>query len=264
MNKQFAATGVACLGSAALVAGCGGPSVSVNPQASTAQPSTSASPSASKVIVEATKKDVPTSWTPSKKDIKNKNVYLTFDDGPGPYTEGILKILRDNDAKATFFEIGVMIRTREDIVKKVAADGHAIGNHTWKHLNLTQHTDKEVRWQLNTTTKHIGSAMGPCMRPPYGATTKRVAKITKSLGLTQVPWNADVNDWKNPGVASIEATMRQVRPGTVILMHDGGGFREATTTALRLVLPELRMRGYHFLPVPVCVNAPGQTVSGTS
>lgn len=189
-------------------------------------------------------------WEPSS---SNKTVYLTFDDGPGPNTGDVLDVLKENDVKATFFIIGKMIRTREADLKRVYAEGHVTGNHTWDHANLAQMNEVQIDRQLNRSAREIGPQMGPCMRPPYGALDAEARKLTVSYGMTPVLWTRDTNDWK-PGASesSIKDVLQGIQPGDIVLMHDGGGDRTNTVNALREVLPKLKEKGYNFDVVPVC------------
>ncbi|NQU38285.1 MAG: polysaccharide deacetylase family protein [Actinobacteria bacterium] len=193
---------------------------------------------------------VPADWTPAAKD---KTVYLTFDDGPWYQTEDILDILQKNRVTATFFSIGKMIRTREAIMDRIIADGHAIGGHTWDHVDLTKQSDREVEFQLNRTAREIGSVQGPCMRPPFGAIDARVRAISVANGMTPIVWNVDTNDYQpQTSAADIAATLAAARPGDVVLLHDGGGDRSKTAAALAKELPKLVAKGYTFDSIPVC------------
>lgn len=188
-------------------------------------------------------------WSPSSGD---KTVYLTFDDGPGPNTQDVLDVLKANDVKATFFIIGKMIRTREADLKRVYDEGHVTGNHTWDHANLAQMNGAQVDRQLNRSAREIGSKMGPCMRPPYGALDGEARRLSVSYGMTPVLWTRDTNDWNKASEAAIANVLKGIQPGDVVLMHDGGGDRSNTVNALREVLPKLKEKGYKFDTVPVC------------
>lgn len=246
-------------GALLLLTGCSGISASSTPTPeglADAEPSASASatkkpkPKRTPTAVPA----VPADWSPSAKD---KTVYLTFDDGPWYQTEEILDILEENGVTATFFPIGKMMRTREAIMKRIVVDGHAIGGHTWDHIDLTKESDKEVRFQLNRTAREIGPVQGPCMRPPYGAIDGRVRALSVASGMTPILWNRDTNDYQ-PKTSSgdIAATLAAAQPGDVVLLHDGGGDRSKTAAALKKILPKLVARGYKFDSIPICRPAP--------
>ncbi len=190
---------------------------------------------------------------------KSKTIYLTFDDGPSTiYTPQILKILKNNGAKATFFVTGNQVTTREAIVRQIKADGHFIGNHTWSHPALTRLSTAGVNDQLSRARRKINEVggvgtVGNCMRPPYGAINGKVRKIAKRQHLTTVMWNIDTKDWQRPPVSVIKDRILSARTGDNVLMHDaGGGNRANTVSALAQALPILKRRGYNFAPVPVC------------
>ncbi|HAM21461.1 MAG TPA: hypothetical protein DCQ04_04160 [Actinobacteria bacterium] len=190
------------------------------------------------------------SWSPTSGD---KTVYLTFDDGPGPYTQKVLDVLKENDVKATFFIIGKMIRTREADLQRVYDEGHATGDHTWDHADLSRMNATEIDRQLNKSAVAIGPKMGPCMRPPYGALDGEARKLAVSYGMTPVMWTRDTNDWNKASESQIYNVLMGTKPGDVILMHDGGGDRSNTVAALRDALPKLKDKGYSFASVPVCL-----------
>jgi peptidoglycan/xylan/chitin deacetylase (PgdA/CDA1 family) len=180
-------------------------------------------------------------------------VYLTFDDGPWRDTNEILDILKANDVKATFFQIGKMIRTREATNERIWAEGHVIANHTWDHVDLATLGAGAITEQLQMTQDHIGPRAATCMRPPYGSLNAKARGIAQSFGLTPILWTRDTNDWARSATSgSIYSTLMRTVPGDVVLMHDGGGDRQATVDALREALPKLKAKGYHFGIVPAC------------
>ena len=175
-------------------------------------------------------------------------VYLTFDDGPGPYTPAILNILRATHSTATFFELGFRQAQYPTEADRIRAQGSSVGNHTYSHPNLTKLTPGQIQWQL---------AHGPhsrCVRPPYGASNLTVQRILSQLGLRQVLWSVDTRDWSRPGITHIvqAATGPHVRAGTVVLMHDGGGNRSQTVAALPQIITTLQHQGYVIRRIPGC------------
>ncbi len=246
------ATGVA-VASVAVLAACGATTSLDTPQS--VQPSTNGSAGDQTPVAGKAKAPVPEQWWG---DPKSNTIYLTFDDGPNTiYTPQILKILKDNEAKATFFVVGNQVTTREAIVRQIKADGHFIGNHTWSHPALTGLSTAEVNYQLSLARHKINGAggagtMGNCMRPPGGSTDDRVRKIAEQQRLTTVMWITDTGDWGQPPVSVIKDRILLARPGDIVLMHDGGGKRPNTVAALAQALPILKRRGYSFAPVPVC------------
>jgi peptidoglycan/xylan/chitin deacetylase (PgdA/CDA1 family) len=172
-------------------------------------------------------------------------VYLTFDDGPHPtYTPKILAILRKHGANAVFFEVGQNVSWYPSITRSLRSYGAKIGNHTWSHPDLTTLSTASVTWQLNKMESTLGYRPR-CVRPPYGATNSRIASIIANRGQRQILWTVDPRDWSRPGpTAIVNRVLANVRDGSRILLHDGGGDRSQTVAALDLLIPKLRARGY--------------------
>ncbi|MCW2859868.1 MAG: hydrolase [Actinoallomurus sp.] len=185
-----------------------------------------------------------------------KCVALTFDDGPGPYTRTLLDTLAAQHAKVTFFLIGGNIRGREAVVRRELADGHAIGDHTWSHPDLSRLPERAVRSQLTRTLTEISRVTGGptrLMRPPYGATDRHVGAVARRLKLTQIVWSVDTNDWldRNSAIVAHRAISRAHR-GDIILMHD---IHPTTVKAVPKILRGLRKRGFTFVTVPQLLAA---------
>jgi peptidoglycan/xylan/chitin deacetylase (PgdA/CDA1 family) len=172
-------------------------------------------------------------------------VYFTFDDGPHPtWTPKMLAVLKKYGAKAVFFEIGQNVSYYPSITRSLRANGMLIGNHTWSHPNLTYLSTASVTWQLNRMESSLGYRPR-CVRPPYGATNSRIASIIASRGQRQILWTVDPRDWSRPGTWTIvNRVLANVRDGSRILMHDGGGDRSQSVAALDILIPKLRARGY--------------------
>jgi peptidoglycan/xylan/chitin deacetylase (PgdA/CDA1 family) len=190
------------------------------------------------------------------KATSGKVVYLTFDDGPSRYTPAVLNVLKSYDAKATFFVVGSQIRTREAMTRRIAREGHSVQNHTWRHPNLTRLSSTEISSQFTRTNRAIrrqGIPQPVCQRPPYGALNNRVRRVSQTLGMRTVMWSLDANDWRRPGASAIaRRVVRGTSNGTIVLMHDGGGNRSQTVTALKSALRTLKARGYRFETLPAC------------
>jgi peptidoglycan/xylan/chitin deacetylase (PgdA/CDA1 family) len=183
---------------------------------------------------------------------KDKLIALTFDDGPWPgQTEKILAILRHEGVHATFFMLGVRIKITPQLAKQVAEDGNLIGDHTYGHRDLTKQTVKVVKSQIVGGMTWIQRAAGvraTWFRPPYGAIDQKVWKETRKLGLRVALWDVDTRDWARPGVKQIIKTAdTYTRPGSIILMHDGGGNRAQTIKALPTIIRDLKSRGFIFV-----------------
>jgi peptidoglycan-N-acetylglucosamine deacetylase len=180
-----------------------------------------------------------------------KCVALTFDDGPGNHTGELLDTLRARGVKATFFVVGSMVAAGHgaEIVRRIVADGHELGNHSWSHRMLTRLTDRQVRRELRHTTDLVRRLTGVrmrVMRPPYGATDRAVVAHTRRRGLAQILWNVDTFDWRDrvPGVIVKRAA--RVRPGSIVLMHD---IHPTTVEAVPRLLDRLGRRGFSFVTV---------------
>jgi peptidoglycan/xylan/chitin deacetylase (PgdA/CDA1 family) len=180
-----------------------------------------------------------------------KCIAVTFDDGPGPYTDKLLRMLAAHHARATFFLIGANIRGREATVRRELATGNAIGDHTWTHPQLDTLSEKTVRSELARTLKEIHRATGGTthlMRPPYGATDKRVGKVAREFGFAQILWDVDTNDWRdrNSKIVAHRAVSWAHR-NDIILMHD---IHPTTVNAVPKILTGLSRRGFTFVTVP--------------
>jgi len=181
---------------------------------------------------------------------KNRKVVaLTFDDGPNPTTTNqALDILSKYGIKATFFVLGKNVSGNEEILKRMKADGHVIGNHSWSHPVLSKLSLDEAKKQITDTedalTKVLGSS-SKLMRPPYGAITD---DIRNSLDLSFIMWDVDSLDWKSKNEAAILTEIqREVKNGSIILMHD---IHAETVNALPKVIDYLKGQGYDFVTIP--------------
>jgi len=174
-------------------------------------------------------------------------VALSFDDGPGVYTEAFLDVLRDKHVHATFFEIGQEVAGRAATMRRTLREGHEIGNHT------THHGSYPGYWDLAATNALIRSAthFQPCLfRPPGGAVNSAVVAAAGAAGMRTVLWDVDPSDWANPGAGAVYSrVVGATRAGSIVLMHDGGGNRSGTLAALPRIVDTLRRRGYRFATV---------------
>jgi peptidoglycan/xylan/chitin deacetylase (PgdA/CDA1 family) len=187
-------------------------------------------------------------------------VYLTFDDGPAPdYTLPILSLLDQHKARATFFVVGGNIEKHPETLRSTAAAGHCIANHTYTHVALNT-VNHEVFTQELTRTKDImlataGDLLTPdrairYMRPPYGDIDDNTSVYAAELGYAMVLWDIDPKDWSEPGTSIIaDHILQNVKPGDIVLMHDGGGDRSQSVAALGIVLQALSPQGYHYAAI---------------
>lgn len=175
-------------------------------------------------------------------------VYLTFDDGPSPYTAQILATLSASGSTATFFHLGANESGFPHADAAIRKQGSKVANHTYDHPDLTRLSAKQLSWQLRHGPK------AKCFRPPYGATNVTVGKAIKKAGMREVLWTIDTLDWSRPGVPTLAKTgrLKAVRNGSIILMHDGGGDRSQTVAALPTVIKDLQARGFTLRALPYC------------
>lgn len=184
-----------------------------------------------------------------------EKVCLSFDDGPDPeWTPAILDILKERGVKAMFFIVGSEAERYPDIVRRIAAEGHAIGNHSFTHPNLAEAPEALVKLELNATQRLVESLTGKStalFRPPYNADSHpanpdELAPIqaAQSLGYMTVLENIDPCDWEEPPADELLQRVKNARAnGNIILLHDGGGDRSATVEALPAILDYLEERG---------------------
>jgi peptidoglycan/xylan/chitin deacetylase (PgdA/CDA1 family) len=185
-------------------------------------------------------------------------IALTFDDGPGAYTDRLLDIFQQHGGKATFFLMGNKIDKRPETVQRMAAEGHEIGGHSWSHKELTKLTDKEIRSQLVKVNNKINELTGlkpAIMRPPYGSYNDDVRAVAKKLGLSAINWNVDTLDWKYKDAEYVcKAAKKKLKDGNIILFHD---IHPTTVDAMELIVPELIEEGYQLVTVSQLLTADG-------
>lgn len=181
-------------------------------------------------------------------------VALTFDDGPNPtYTPQILDILDRYGVKATFFELGSSVARYPELSAEIIRRGHSIGNHTWSHPNLTKLPGRALNDQIESTTNAIVAATGTtpsCLRPPGGNLNAAVNNTIAGHSMRPAMWSVDTYDWRKPGAPTIVFRALAVQPDGVVLLHDGGGDRSQTVTALPAIIEGLMARG--LLTTRVC------------
>jgi peptidoglycan/xylan/chitin deacetylase (PgdA/CDA1 family) len=160
-------------------------------------------------------------------------IALTFDDGPNPtWTPKLLDILASHEVRATFFLLGAQANAEPELVRRIAAAGHVIGNHTWSHPNLARSSSELIREELKRTQQtlqQITRVPVKFFRPPYGARRPEVFRIAREMGLELVLWNAMVPDWSDPSPDRIATRLmnkidrlQQSGRAANIVLHDGG------------------------------------------
>ena len=185
---------------------------------------------------------------------RGRDVALTFDDGPGPYTPGVLSVLEHFHVPGTFFAVGKMERYFSPSTSREIRDGDVVGDHTETHAALALLSAHEQYEQLFEQIARIELVEGPrptLFRPPYGSFNATTMAELKALHLLMVLWSVDSGDYLKPGVPTIvQRVLAGAHPGAIILMHDAGGDRTQTIAALPTIIRELRARGLHLVTVP--------------
>lgn len=179
------------------------------------------------------------------------SVFLTFDDGPDPtWTPQVLDVLAKHGVKATFCMVGRYAKANPALVARVVAEGHTLCNHTQNHASLDTLSADGVETEIATAQASISGAGGvspSVFRIPYGRGSATVSAVAGRLGLSILGWNVDPSDYTRPGTDQIVARVSQaLRPGAIVLMHDGGGERSQTVAALDRLIPMLKAAGYSF------------------
>ncbi|WP_020663030.1 polysaccharide deacetylase family protein [Amycolatopsis benzoatilytica] len=187
-------------------------------------------------------------------DRARPEIALTFDDGPNPpYTGKILDLLERYGVRATFFCVGLNASASGEDLQRMIEQGHEVGNHTWSHPFLPDLSETQLADQIDRTAEAIGSATGAepgYFRPPYGSRTPAIVQSLAGRGTKVALWDVDTEDWAMRGPEVVTKTVaHQTRPGSVVLMHDGGGDRSQTVAALPAVIEGLLSRGLEFVRV---------------
>ena len=191
---------------------------------------------------------------------------FTFDDGPTPYTDRLLGILKANNAKATFFEIGNKVAANPAGAKRVVEAGMELGSHTWEHPNMTTLPPADVPGQFSRATDAIVAATGvrPTLwRPPGGLTDPAVNEQAAKAGQAGILWDVIPFDWINDSntAATRSLLMTQIKPGSVVLMHDT---YSSTVDIVEQFIPVLKANDYHLVTVSQLLGrrAPGSVYGG--
>ncbi len=180
--------------------------------------------------------------TPSSAAACNGSVGLTFDDGPTSSTSTLLNVLRTNGARATMFNVGQNVQNNRAAAQAQVAAGMWIGNHSWSHAHMTSLSQSQMRSDLSQTNQAIQSATGSAprlFRPPYGETNSTLQSVASSLGMIQVIWDVDSQDWNGASVSQIVSNAGRLQAGQVILMHDG---IQNTRSAIPQIMANLASR----------------------
>jgi len=194
-------------------------------------------------------------------------VALTFDDGPDPkWTPQVLDLLKARGVRAAFFLVGVNAEKYPDLVRRIVAEGHEIGNHTYYHPNLAVCWPEHIRLELNATQLLLETITGrstTLFRPPYAADTSPSSladlaplRIADEMNYLVVLENIDPQDWARPGENVIlQRIKQQRRDGSIILLHDAGGDRSQTIAALQRIIDWLQTRGDTIVPLSTLIGS---------
>jgi peptidoglycan-N-acetylglucosamine deacetylase len=185
---------------------------------------------------------------------QHREIALTFDDGPGPYTPEVLAVLQREHVPATFFEVGIEERYFNASTTEIAADGDPIGDHTEIHAPMSRLSPAKQRLQLleqASAIERYGASFPRLFRPPYGLWDSATLALLHRYRMLMVLWTIDTNDYLRPGVDTIvDRAVDGAKPGAIILLHDAGGDRSQTVAALPKIIAALRRRHYQLVTVP--------------
>jgi cellulose synthase/poly-beta-1,6-N-acetylglucosamine synthase-like glycosyltransferase/spore germination protein YaaH/peptidoglycan/xylan/chitin deacetylase (PgdA/CDA1 family) len=224
----------------------------------------------SKLITDEVFQALPEPYRVGRYGYSPSKIALTFDDGPDPeWTPKILDVLKEKNASATFFLIGIQADKFSGLVKRIYREGNTIGNHTFTHPDVSNISTAYMKVELNLTERLFASLVGvrtTLMRPPYAideepdtADQVRPLEIPQEMGYITVGNRIDPNDWSdNPSAEKISSYVlshlppcqqENLRCGNIVLLHDGGGDRAETVRALPMIIDGVRARGYEIAPV---------------
>lgn len=192
---------------------------------------------------------------------EGRRVALTFDDGPSsPFTEQILGILRDRSIPATFFVCGRNAERFPEVIRQIHTEGHTLGNHTYSHPYLYFQSRKKIAEEIDRTQDLIEALAGhrpTLFRPPYGGRWFGLYRVLQERGMRVIQWSDTGYDWQNNAKAIVTSTLQSLRPGSVILLHDGYNVptpgdqvdRSSTVKALPAILDAALKAGFTFVSV---------------
>jgi peptidoglycan-N-acetylmuramic acid deacetylase len=187
-----------------------------------------------------------------KGDPNKKDIYLTFDNGyENGFTPKVLDVLKKEQVPAAFFITGHYLESAPELVKRMAKEGHIIGNHSWFHPDLTQVSDERLKSELEKvraeTEKLTGQKQMVYLRPPRGIFSERTLELAKQQGYTHVFWSLAFIDWhvdqQKGWKYSYDSIMKQIHPGAILLLHT---VSRDNAEALEKVIKDLKQQGYQF------------------
>ena len=177
-------------------------------------------------------------------------IALSFDDGPGKYTNQFLDLLEQYNVRATFCTIGNLVNTQSEALERAVSMGSEVIGHSWDHKNLAKLSADAVRKQIEDTDNTIKSVTGvsvPLFRPPYGEVSDTMRDVATELGFSMVNWNVDPEDWNTKDSDAVyNSVLQQVKNGSIILSHE---IYKSTLVAYTRLIPELLSQGYQIVTV---------------
>jgi len=177
-------------------------------------------------------------------------IALSFDDGPGIYTEQLLDLLERYNVKATFSVIGTLVDTKPETLIRAVSIGCEVIGHSWDHKNMAKLSADDVRKQITDTSDALEAVTGTAVsifRPPYGEVSVTMREVSESLGFSIINWSVDTQDWHIDNPETIfYAVLQRVKDGSIILSHD---IHESTLEAYKMLIPELLLQGYQLVTV---------------
>jgi|SRR5215207_4801675 len=185
--------------------------------------------------------------------VPGATVALTFDDGPSRYTSQVLEVLDEHNIKATFCVVGESAKAYPALVQEIVDRGHTLCDHTVTHdLHLTDRSADQMRSEIGDTLAAVQAAVPdaevPFYRAPGGNFSTEVIAVAAAFDQQPLGWSVDPRDWSEPGTNAIRTTvLDQVIPGSVVLLHDGGGDQSQTVAALDEIITGLRAAGFEFV-----------------
>ena len=195
---------------------------------------------------------------PQNIDITKPMIALTFDDGPSAHTQRLLDIFRTYGGKGTFFVLGSTLDSRQETLRRIANEGHEIGNHSWSHSQFTDISSAEVKNEIMKTRTKIYDITGvdcTIVRAPHGSCNDRIKAIGKELGVSFVNWTLDTLDWKSKNANAVyNELMKDVADGYIILCHD---LHKTTVDAMERLIPDLIEKGYQLVTVTELLTCRG-------
>lgn len=180
-----------------------------------------------------------------------KKIALSFDAAWGAdITPKLLQILKENGVKTTFFLVNFWMEKYPDMTKRIAKEGHEIGNHSATHPNMGSISKDAIIKEISTTHDMIKKLTGQnakLFRPPFGDYSNTLITTCNELGYHVIQWDVDSLDWKDLSANAIyDRVMKQVKPGSIVLFHNNG---KHTAEAIKRIIPELKKQGYEIVPI---------------